>query len=1553
MKKHLWAGRFFKGLFSAILTAALLFSTVMPAFAQDQPPSPQSDAQSAQTGETEEPPEQRDDPGSANPEPEPAPQPPSTDAGSETEELAELVPEAAAAEAPEPFTLEPPGAPGGAAGSVISYQAFNDGTSLTNFTDLLGGGRTLTLGTGQTAHAQGSSGDALFFYGSQERSVRNGVVAVDISTGSSYRCGVMFRSADANNYSWAGFDNAGTLRIREKSGGQESDILLSGLNIPNQFTLRVEYWQDNLKVFVGSEKLYDGVRPLVSKFAASANGTVSGRCGLMGWSVFSADFDNLYVCEYAPTVTNVTAAALEEAVIEGTDISLGFTAGTDLSAVTLEFVTDPQGAAAIPAGAQDLSGGALEYTLTLEAGGSRVYHITASHLPAGSYLNPFNGSGSQALLDSLQDIHADASGIKMAHSDGRVYSTTSVRSGNHLWMDTNSPIAENGILSVDYDELAGQWRTGLLLRAQDAQNYTWVGIQAGDSLRIREAISGVEKDIQQTVALPGRQFKLKAAYYGDELLVYAGETLLYQGLRPHKKENTSQPAGVGRIGMMGWDHTDTAFDNLRYEPFVPLVTGAGAEASIQGNTVTLTEPDGTDLSTYTPWLTVFPSSAEVSPAGPQDFSTPQAQQEGILYTVTAGSATAQYRVKVTTAASQLAVLENSEVRVELNKLFPTVYTYRLKSSNAMFGGALLTQNTIKINGASYTPANVSYTPDPANGAARYRVELTGVSLGSAARNIAFDVRYVLAGPDLSMSIENVTGEPENQRLQIALDAPVITLEGSEPGAVIAYGGVNGNGGSGVKTISGGTLNSSSVSWPFLACDRAAAAVYTENQWNRPYTVKIAGGNGEIWSDGDYHRLAEGLRPVKDGAAGQPEEIVYRQTVHLCGDENGDGAVNWQDAALWTRTQIPQMPKNVRDFFNGGGWAQTHAAFPGNGQAGYVGNYKGFTTLYSTIGQLVEVQRQIYNLTDGMGKFTMEVVGWNGRGHDYGWPNINEVTFNPALGTEAEFRAAQTAIKQYQGDLSFHTNMSDITDNSESYLRGTAESMFGNRASNTGQTSYGSNVFGWNAWFLSHFKDLPYALNRQDAFIGEGGRFLAPQFLYSDVMLDKPASQFGTTAVDEEYAKFRLADHYRTLGSSLATEYYYSEKRTGGLFLMKNYANPSLVDQFINAGQTIFNDTRNVNVQAQDYIWASLYSDTYRDGNLSAAGAGSGNQSSMQQIEQLFLLGYVNGYVARNGLLYYGTDGSTQYTQWGNGVQYRVSGNALTVTRDGDLVASLNLSGGRIIGDCFVPGYHDDSQRIFAYSSNGGAKTWRIPSFISASAFKLYRLTENGRVFVAELQKTAGQISFNADPGVGYVLDYSSAAVPENARENLALTAQVSASSNEKRASWKEDAKGVPVSSEELYIKKGDLTGKPDDTWQTGDDPLLKDLTSAMLKSGDARYLRYHRYVISGFAADGVKDTYWMPASSDASPVLHFQLPGQRELNSLRLDYDSGNAPGTLQIRMTDENGKVLYSGPAVSGTAYTLQQPALARTINLAITNASGADQMKLQEVSLYGGPAA
>lgn len=1435
---------------------------------------------------------------------------------------------------------------------------FNDTTSLANMENILSSTHTLAYSDGQAlSEATTQAGDALFVYNEPATVTANGVTALDITTDDSWRCGAVFRAMDENNYSWVGFDNATTLRIRECINGSSSDTLETIAAMPASFRLEVKYWGDSLKIFADGTQIFSGSRPRAAE--PDNNTIVTGKSGVMGWSIHHALFDNLTISRYAPSVEIATVGSVEGA-IEGQNISFTMPYGTDLSGLTPSFTTNPStGVEVSPVGVQDFSNGNMVvYTFSLSDGGTQTYNVSAKWAPMEVYTNEFTGSENAALI--AQMVNIGDTGNTITHSSDRV--TIANSSGNDLYIDSASPNVANGIASVDYINHS-EWRSGILFRAVDSNNFSWAALESANRLRIRENIAGTERDILvDGLTLPGNSFELSVQYYGDYLLVKADDTVLYNGVRPFKDGNDPLSAGPvsGHAGVMGWSVKNTSFDNLKMKEFVPSIiaaSGTDAVATISDKKIQYTLNHAENLSSFTPSFTAFPPDAAITPVGPQDFAAYNAAINGIPYTISVGAVNDVYQVFASSSNQDtLCTIENSKISVRFNKQFPAVYDYTYKgTTNGVIGGSDLSySDSIKINDKSYSPTVVFNELE--DGSIKYDITLTGVTVGSVTgKTVTFSVIYTLVDSTVEMQIIDVTGDETNKPFKITIDSPIFSIRENGDHAAVTTGGSNGNGGDGGTSYlaSTGSLNKSSLSYVFASNDKAAAAVYTQDQYNRPYSAKIGTYNnakkGLVYSDGYNYRLSDGVRPSKDIDANNSEYIPYKLKVYLCADANNNGNVDWQDAALWIRTQIPQMPDSVREFFNGGSWAQTHAAFPGNGNNGTsaVSNYAGFTTIYSELSQLLEAQKQIYNMTDGIGRTSFEVVGWNGRGHDYAWPNINEVTYNPALGTEAEFTAMQTAMKAYNGDLSFHTNQTDMCDNSESYLRNQESNIYGNRAASTGIIQYNSSVFGWNAYKMSHFKDLSSALNRINAFIGTtenvgtAGRFNAPQFLYSDVMLDYPAS--GYTNTDEQYAKFRLVDRYETLGTNLATEYYFSEKRTGGLYLMKNNSYPNIVDQFINAGQTIINDTRNVAVQAKDYIWANLYSDVYRDGNASIAGSGNGNKLSTIQTEETFLLSYLNGFVGKNKLQSYTENGTKLATNWSNGVVFQAdtSTNKLTVTENSVTLANLQLTGGRIMGDSFIPAY-DGTNRIFAFSSNGGQKTWTIPSYISGTGLQLYRLTSDGRVYEGAVSAVEGKVTLNLNAGVAYVLDYTSGASTDSVSENVILTSDVTASSNEKRAIWSSYITEAPIPSEDIYVSKPD--GSP---WQVDNDPLLKDLTTKMFKSGDATKLRYYRFIISGYSADGVDETYWKPETG-GSHWINYAFTGNRTISSLSLKHQSSTDNLTASFTATKADGSTveLYQGTVGKDFNYVLSDPVQdVVSIKVNITNAAGVT-VKISEVA-------
>lgn len=89
-------------------------------------------------------------------------------------------------------------------------------------------------------------------------------------------------------------------------------------------------------------------------------------------------------------------------------------------------------------------------------------------------------------------------------------------------------------------------------------------------------------------------------------------------------------------------------------------------------------------------------------------------------------------------------------------------------------------------------------------------------------------------------------------------------------------------------------------------------------------------------------------------------------------------------------------------------------------------------------------------------------------------------------------------------------------------------------------------------------------------------------------------------------------------------------------MMKNFLNPNIVDAFITAGQTMYHSTRNYATETTDYIWASLYSDDARTGNIMINNV---LEAPEQETEFIYLLSNTNAYVSQNDLLQFVDEGN--------------------------------------------------------------------------------------------------------------------------------------------------------------------------------------------------------------------------------------------------------------------------------------------------------------------------
>ena len=839
------------------------------------------------------------------------------------------------------------------------------------------------------------------------------------------------------------------------------------------------------------------------------------------------------------------------------------------------------------------------------------------------------------------------------------------------------------------------------------------------------------------------------------------------------------------------------------------------------------------------------------------------------------------------ALSHADVIESDTLSVVLDKNMPQAICYQYENGGYILGAGNTDHNYYVINGEEYTP-DVAYEKVDSS-SARYTVTVKDVKLrDDIVSTLTFVMEYKAEKNEVTRKILSLEGDSDSAELWIQESAPVLQVDSQMPNAGFAASTTAYNSDEGnmmhelvgnLSNISTGRISNGCFS--FVWNDGVAAGVYTPSADYALYQSEVvdtaSGRQGAVYAGKYYHRFEDGVRAQRESADGKISDLFYEMRIGFTDDCNHTNTVDWQDAALWLRGVIPQMPDELRDFLSVGSWGQYNAAFPPLATE----NLDVYTKVYSTYAQLLETQRQFYNLTDGVGKASFEIVGWQGRGHDYGWPDLSEQPFNPVLGDETTPAKYKELFAQYGGDLSFHINTSDASGHtSRLFLRGPDDSNpLGNSSVvNQEKTSFtGDKAFGWDGYHVLHFLDFVkgYAKNRQDAFVK---KYYAPFIMYSDVMSDHVTSKYNSA--HDEYGKARIMQHWKALGVNMATEIYAQEKYLNGQFLFNTSydAGPNRIDSFMLAGNAQFVATRKFQTEAEDYVWGYLGG---------GAGAGlwtdSSNNMAQQRLEKTFNGAFLNmGTLGKAGILSF-TESSSEITvNWNDGYvsTYDKASKVLTVTKNGKVI----FRGGNMI--FAVPG---DSNRALVYCSVGNVGEWNLPEGMSkAKSVNLYRLTTEGREYVETLKVKKGTVSFAMEGKTSYVLENGK--ITDSADENLALSATVSASSQFERG---RTGNGHSLMSKVFSVP---ASKAPDGNWQN----TIYGIENTMLDSNGG--IRYEFPVSAYCASDGDANTYWEPNADeeygeidlqDGEAYLEYKFGKSKKVSRVKInEISEGNAKVT-------------------------------------------------------------
>ena len=194
-------------------------------------------------------------------------------------------------------------------------------------------------------------------------------------------------------------------------------------------------------------------------------------------------------------------------------------------------------------------------------------------------------------------------------------------------------------------------------------------------------------------------------------------------------------------------------------------------------------------------------------------------------------------------------------------------------------------------------------------------------------------------------------------------------------------------------------------FPFLAFIKERSVCVTETQG---YVC-----NTKLSFDGG--KLAFGVRApyMIMGGESTPDIPVNQREIcriNFGGDIDGNGEIDWLDAAKLAREMLPPIPDTYFD----------------DKLVYIIQNQLGRRAPDLTFAETEGLIRRISNLIDGAPHVAM-LTGWSQGGHDTSYPNI--FTMNPNLGTEEDyFRLKSTAAEKYNCNVSLNDNFDDQYDN---------------------------------------------------------------------------------------------------------------------------------------------------------------------------------------------------------------------------------------------------------------------------------------------------------------------------------------------------------------------------------------------------------------------------------------------------------------------------------------------------------------------------------------------
>lgn len=651
---------------------------------------------------------------------------------------------------------------------------------------------------------------------------------------------------------------------------------------------------------------------------------------------------------------------------------------------------------------------------------------------------------------------------------------------------------------------------------------------------------------------------------------------------------------------------------------------------------------------------------------------------------------------LTSCSATAANLDSSALTVEVDSAFPRIIQYLWKSGGAVLYGQEDSLNTIIINGTSYQPA-VTFSQTTSTASYTLSIGSIGVSLA-----VTISVENNVVNFNLTQITE--TSSAKVRTLEFPNHC-LISVRSSQPGAQQTAARLWGwnQWADEFNQLSSQPESSTPVGASYLFLNTNQLAASLESNTIFESAIPGTGSNlidryrYQVVNKGSYKRCGGWNSPwiyreIDSEIIGLPQCRIV-----ISADNNNDGTVDWQDAAIGYRNNmtLPSGATLVRNSFQ-------HAVM----NIGSLGQHSYL--------QMLDNIKRVSLFTDNFQQMFL-IKGHASEGHDSGHPDFANISTR--AGSVAELNSLISVAQNYNCKVGVHIN------ETTAFPEATAFSW---------NLVTGPDYYGF---------DQGYFINRRYDILSGG--------LYARLdELKTKAPDLSWIYVDvysgNGWDAWKLGRKLNTLGWSIATEYSCVLERDA-----------------VWCYSTAFHSTLgNLNSRIVRFV-RNHVSDTFYDGdpllkgklNLGCMGYDNDNIYDLVWKFNRTVLPtkFMQNFAIRKW--------STNRIDFEGNVYVANESGVVNLYRNNRKIAS-NGGTSAGYEKSFIPWDPVTENRIYHWNSAGGSSTWQLPaSWSTLTTVKLYRLTDLGKQWVSDLPVASGSVTINATANTPYVLTKTTSASP--------------------------------------------------------------------------------------------------------------------------------------------------------------------------------------------------